>query len=124
MNVVEKFVHSDVRKMNVVEKFVHSDVRKMNDIWFSRYLFLEQLNYQGSRSLSLYRLCLNSLHYTLVFQQRNSNLIQSGFVVCACYRRILTGSLRMSAKCGTLKGFGFKKARPIDDGKIWKKKMR
>ena len=28
----------------------------------------------------------------------------------------------MSAKCGTLKGFGFKKARPIDDGKIWKKK--
>ena len=92
-----------------------------DNIWFSRYLFLEQLNYQGSRSLSLYRLCLNSLHYTLVFQQRNSNLIQSGFVVCAFYRRILTGSLRMSAKCGTLKGFGFKKARPIDDGKIWKK---
>ena len=28
----------------------------------------------------------------------------------------------MSAKCGTLKGFGFKKARPIDDGKIWEKK--
>ena len=28
----------------------------------------------------------------------------------------------MSAKCGTLKGFGFKKARPIDDGKIWGKK--
>ena len=89
-----------------------------DNIWFSRYLFLEQLNYQGSRSLSLYRLCLNSLHYTLVFRQHNSNLIQSGFVVCACYWRILTGSLRMSAKCGTLKGFGFKKARPIDDGKI------
>ena len=97
-------------------------IRIADNIWFSRYLFLEQLNYQGSRSLSLYRLCLNSLHYTLVFQQRNSNLIQSGFVVCACYQRILTGSLRMSEKCGTLKGFGFKKARPIDDGKIWKKK--
>ena len=33
MNVVEKFVHSDVRKMNVVEKFVHSDVWKMNDTY-------------------------------------------------------------------------------------------
>ena len=28
----------------------------------------------------------------------------------------------MSAKCGILKGFEFKKARPIDDGKIKKKK--
>ena len=30
----------------------------------------------------------------------------------------------MSAKCGTLKGFGFKKARPIDDGKIWKMRKK
>ena len=45
-----------------------------DNIWFSRYLFLEQLNYQGSCSLSLYRLCLNSLHYTLVFQQRKFKL--------------------------------------------------
>ena len=102
IDLVEKFLHSDVQKMNVVEKFVHSDVMKMNDIYiadnirFSRCLFSEQLNYHSSGSLSLYRLCLNSLHYILVFQQRNSNLIQSGFVVCACYRRFLTGSLRMS----------------------------
>ena len=66
-------------------------------------------------------MCLNSLHYMLVFQQRNSNLIQTGFVVCAFYRPFLNGSLRMSEKCCTLKGFGFKKARPIDDRKIWKK---
>ena len=32
MNVAEKFLHSDVRKKNVAEKFVHSNVRKMNDI--------------------------------------------------------------------------------------------
>ena len=95
-----------------------------DNIRFSRYLFLEQLNYQSSRSLLLYRLCLNSLHYMLVFQQHNSDLIQSGFVVCACYWRFLTGSLRMSEKCGTLKGFGFKKAGPIDDGKIWKITLR
>ena len=72
VDLVQKFLHSDVRKMNVVEKFVHSDVRKMNDIadniQFSRYLLLEQLNYQSSGSLSLYKLCLNSLHYILVFQ--------------------------------------------------------
>ena len=30
----------------------------------------------------------------------------------------------MFEKCGTLKGFGFKKARPIDDRKIWKKTSR
>ena len=30
-DLVEKFVHSDVRKMNVFEKFVHSYVRKMKD---------------------------------------------------------------------------------------------
>ena len=30
-DLVEKFVHSDVRKMNVFEKFVHNYVRKMND---------------------------------------------------------------------------------------------
>ena len=46
-------------QINEVEKFVESDVRKMNiadNIRFSRYLFLEQLNNQSSRSLSLYRL--------------------------------------------------------------------
>ena len=31
IDLVEKFVQSDVRKINVVEKFVHSDVRKIND---------------------------------------------------------------------------------------------
>ena len=38
---------------------LQSDVRKMNitdNIWFSKYLFLEQLNKQSSRLLSLYRL--------------------------------------------------------------------
>ena len=39
MNVVEKFVNSDVRKMNIVEKFVHSDVRKMNDIQLTIFDF-------------------------------------------------------------------------------------
>ena len=46
-------------QIDEVEKFVQSDVRKMNitnNIRFSRYLFLEQLNNQSSRSLSLYRL--------------------------------------------------------------------
>ena len=92
-----------------------------DNIRFSRYLFLDQLNNQSSRSLSLYRLRLNCLHYILVFQQCNSNLIQSGFVVFALYRLFLNGSLEMSEKCGTLKGFGFKKARPIDDGNLKKK---
>ena len=39
-----------------VEKFLQSDVQKMNitdHIWFSRYLFLEQINNQSSCSLSL-----------------------------------------------------------------------
>ena len=93
-----------------------------DNIRFSRYLFLDQFNNQSSRSLSLYRLRLNCLHYILVFQQCNSNLIQSGFVVFALYRLVLTGSLEMSEKCGTLKGFGFKKARSIDDGNLKKKK--
>ena len=42
-----------------VEKFMQSNVRKMNisdNTRFSTYLFLEQLNYQSSRSLSLYKL--------------------------------------------------------------------
>ena len=46
-------------QIDEVEKFVQSDVRKINitdNIRFSRYLFLEQLNNQSSRSLSLYRL--------------------------------------------------------------------
>ena len=88
-------------QIDLVEKFVHSDVWKMNitdNIRFFRYLFLDQLNSQSSRFLSLYRLRLNSLLYILVFQQCNSNLIQSGFVVFAFYRRFLTGSLRMSER--------------------------
>ena len=46
-------------QIDEVEKFVQSYVWKINiadNIWFSRYLFLEQLNNQSSRSLSLYRL--------------------------------------------------------------------
>ena len=46
-------------QIDEVEKFVQRDVRKINlndNIWFSRYLFLEQSNNQSSRSLSLYRL--------------------------------------------------------------------
>ena len=46
-------------QIDEVEKFVQSDVRKINitdNIRFSRYLFLEQLNNQSSRSLSPYRL--------------------------------------------------------------------
>ena len=46
-------------QIDEVEKFVQSGVRKMNitdSIRFSRYLFLEQLNNQSSRFLSLYRL--------------------------------------------------------------------
>ena len=42
-------------QIDEVEKFVQSDIRKMNrthNIWFYRYLFLEQLNNQSSRSLS------------------------------------------------------------------------
>ena len=97
MNSRTKITKKDTlnRPDRLVEKFVHSDVRKINITD----------NIQSSRSLSLYRLCLNSLPYILVFQQRNSNLIQSGFIVCAFYRRFLTGSLRMSEKCGALKGF-------------------
>ena len=127
MNSYTKITEKDtLGQIDLVEKFVHRDVRKMNitdNIQFFRHLFLDQLNNQSSRSLSLYRLFLNSLHYILIFQQGNSNLMQSGFVVFAFYRRFLTGSLRMSEKCGTLKGFGFKKARPIDD-KDLKKTLR
>ena len=36
------------------------------------------------------------------------------------YQQFLIGSLRMSEKRGTLEGFGFKKAKPIDDGRFWK----
>ena len=46
-------------QIDEVEKLVQSNVRKINitnNIRFSRYLFLEQLNNQHSRSLSLYRL--------------------------------------------------------------------
>ena len=46
-------------QIDEVEKFVQSDVRKINitdNIRFSRYLLLEQLNNQSSRSLSPYRL--------------------------------------------------------------------
>ena len=46
-------------QIDEVEKFMQSDVRKMNitdNIRFSRFLFLEQLNNQSSRSLSLYKL--------------------------------------------------------------------
>ena len=122
VNSRTKIIEKDtLGQKGLVEKLVHSDVWKMNitdNIRFSRYLFLEQLTYQSFRSLSQYRLCLNSLPYILLFQHHNSNLTQSELVVCAFYRRVLTGSLRMSEKCGTLKGFGFKKARPIDDEKI------
>ena len=58
MNSRTKNTEKDSRP-DKVEKFVQSDVRKMNitdNIWFSRYLFIEQLNNQNSRSLSLYRL--------------------------------------------------------------------
>ena len=40
------------------------------------------------------------------------------FVICAFYRLFSIGSLRMSEKRGTLEGFGFKKSRPIDDGRL------
>ena len=62
---LREFTHKYHRKkktsgqIDEVEKFVQSDVRKINitdNIRFSRYLFLEQLNNQSSRSLSLYRL--------------------------------------------------------------------
>ena len=46
-------------QIDEIEKVLQSDVRKMNitdNVWFSRYLFLEHLNNQSSRSLSLYRL--------------------------------------------------------------------
>ena len=46
-------------QIDEVEKFVQSDVQKRNitdNIRFSRYLYLEQLNNQSSRSLSLCRL--------------------------------------------------------------------
>ena len=46
-------------KKDEVEKDVQSHVRKKNitdNIRFSRYIFLEQLNNQSSRSLSLYSL--------------------------------------------------------------------
>ena len=46
-------------QIDEIEKFVQRDVWKTNitdNIRFSRYLFLEHLNNQSSRSLSLYRL--------------------------------------------------------------------
>ena len=46
-------------QIDEVEKFMQNNVWKMNvtdNIPSSRYLFLEQLNNQSSRSLSLYRL--------------------------------------------------------------------
>ena len=46
-------------QIDEVEKFLQSDFQKINitdNVQFSRYLFLEQLNNQSSRSLSLYRL--------------------------------------------------------------------
>ena len=67
-NITEKKKTSG--QIDEVEKFVQSDVRKINvtdNIRFSRYLFLEQLNNQSSRSLSLYRLYLDPLHKILVF---------------------------------------------------------
>ena len=57
-NITEKKKETS-GQIDEVEKFVQSDVRKINitdNIRFSRYLFLEQLNNQSSRSLSLYRL--------------------------------------------------------------------
>ena len=103
-------------KIDEVEKFVQSDVWKMNvtdNVRFSRCLFLERLNNRSSCSLSFCRL-------TRFFAQNIGilNLIQSRFIVCAFYRRFLIGSLRMSEIRGTLEGFGFKKARPIDDGRL------
>ena len=56
-NITEK--KKTLGQIDEVEKFVQSDVRKMSitdNIRFFRYLFLEQLNNQSSRSLSLYRL--------------------------------------------------------------------
>ena len=56
-NITEKKKTSG--QIDEVEKFVQSDVQKINITdysRFSRYLFLEQLNNQSSRSLSLYRL--------------------------------------------------------------------
>ena len=59
---LREFTHKYHRKkktsgqIDEVEKFVQSDVRKINitdNIRFFRYLFLEQLNNQSSRSLSL-----------------------------------------------------------------------
>ena len=39
IDLVEKFVQSNQRKMNVVEKFVHSNVRKMNNILLTIFGF-------------------------------------------------------------------------------------
>ena len=67
-NITEK--KKTAGQIDEVEKFVQSDVRKINitdNIRFSRYLFLEQLNNQSSRSLSLYRLQLDPLLKILVF---------------------------------------------------------
>ena len=58
------FTHKNNRKntfgqIDLVGKFMHSDVWKMNitdNIRFSRHQFLDQLNNQSSCSLSLYRL--------------------------------------------------------------------
>ena len=58
-NITEKKKKKTSGQIDEVEKFVQSDVRKINitdNIRFSRYLFLEQLNNQSSRSLSPYRL--------------------------------------------------------------------
>ena len=87
-----------------IEKLVQSDVRKINitdNIRFSRYLFLEQLNNQE------FSFFIFVQTVTRFFAQNIGilNLIQSGFVVCAFYRRFSIGSLRMSEKCGTFQGF-------------------
>ena len=99
-------------QIDEVENFVQSDVWKINitdNIWFSRYLFLEQFFILVQTVTRLFAQNIGIL-----------DLIQSGFVVCAFYRQFSIGSLRMSEKRGTLEGFGFKKARPIDDGMVWK----
>ena len=116
MNSHTKIIENKtLSQIDEVEKFMQRDVRKINiadHIRLSRYLFSELLKI---RVLVLYS-C------TWFFAQNIGilNLIQSGYVVCAFYQQFLIGSLRMSKKHGTLEGYGFKKARPIDDGRLWK----
>ena len=107
MDLVEKFVHSDVRKINITDK-----------IWFSRYVFLDQLNNQEFLFFILVQTVSQFFALHIGISTAYSNLIQFGFVVFVFYQGFFTGSLRMSEKCGTLKGFGFRKGRPTDDRKI------